>query len=250
MCSQNRSYFPRGLKQPEKGHRFAVDSLLLACLPEPGPGSRVLELGSGCGVVSLGLVLANPGLDLQVLGLDLDRELTACARENAGLLGLEASCEFRVQDIRQLREQRQLGPESFDLVLANPPFRQQGRGRSSPSQKKTRARQEAQAGLEEFLHQGCFALKNKGQLGLLYTASRLDHLLQLLPRYRLAAKSLRLVHGRVDSPAGLALVMARKNGGPGLEVQPPLFLYTLDRSRNRLTRQARQFCPFLGHEQG
>ncbi|MFO8032270.1 MAG: methyltransferase [Desulfohalobiaceae bacterium] len=240
--------FPRGLSQPQAGHRFAVDSLLLACFARPKPGDRVLDLGSGCGVVALGLLLHNPGVELQVTGLDLEQAMVACARENARILGLQESCEFLVQDIREARGQGELTAESCDLVLCNPPYRAQGRGRQSPSLEKNRARFEVHSSLEDFLQVGSFALKNKAHLALVYPAQRLDYLLQLLSEYRLRAKGLRLVHGRIDSPASLALVLARKNGGPGLEVQPPLFLYTRDKKTNRPTQQALQFCPFLGQK--
>ncbi|MFP4392246.1 MAG: tRNA1(Val) (adenine(37)-N6)-methyltransferase [Desulfohalobiaceae bacterium] len=237
--------FPSGLRQPSKGHRFAVDSLLLSCFPRPKPGDRILDLGSGCGVVCLGLLLQNPGLGLQITGLELDQEMVACARENAKTLGLQDSCEFLLQDLRQTRQQGQVSVESFDLVLCNPPYREPGRGRPSPNQAKNRARFEVQANLQDFLALCSFALKNKSHLALVYPAQRLDFLLLLLPEYRLRPKVLRLVHGRTESPASLALLLARKNGGPGLEVQPPLFLYTRDKNQNIPSTQALHFCPFL-----
>lgn len=222
----------------------------MACFPGPKSGDRILDLGSGSGVVALGLILQNPGLDIQVTGLDLQPEMVCCAQENSMALGLQGRCDFQVLDIRELKEQCKIAPESFDLLLCNPPYRGQGRGRQSPDWNKNLARVEIQASLQDFLRAGSFALKNKAHIALVYAAQRLDYLLQLLPKFRLRAKVLRLVHGRADSPASLALILARKNGGPGLEVQPPLFLYTKDKNQNKPTRQASQFCPFLqGHSQ-
>lgn len=242
---QRRAAFPRGLEQPEAGHRFAVDSVLLSCYPRLHAGARVLDLGTGCGVAGLGLLLARPGTSAQVLGLDIDAEMVRSANANSRSLGLEDRFRAQRLDLRAIREATEPGPESFDLVVANPPYRRPGSGRMPPDAAKRVARFELGAGAEDFVRAAAYAVKNRGKAALVYGTQRLTWLLELLARYRLEPKRIRFIHGREHLPARLALLEARKNGGPGLEIEPPLLLYEPDQKEQRLTAQALEYCPFL-----
>ncbi len=241
----HRGAFPRGLMQPETGHRFAVDSLLLACYPHVRPGARVLDLGTGCGVSGLGLLLLHPEASVKVLGLDISSEMIRAAQKNSRCLGLEDRFQAQELDLRKVRDSAAVGPESFDLVTANPPYRHPGSGRMPPSAAKRSARFELQAGVEDFVQAAAYAVKNKGSLALVYGTQQAPRLLELLSRYRLEPKRMRFIHGREHLPARLVLLEARKNGGPGLEVEPPLLLYGPEENEQTPTTRALEYCPFL-----
>ena len=244
MHSQNEktAQFPRGLHQPERGFRFAVDSLLLACFAPIAPKRRVLDLGSGCGVIGLALLLRDASL--AVTGLERDSAMLECARENASLLGLEHHYASLPGDVRQAGSC--LHPESFDLVVCNPPFRIPGQGRSSPVTTRNQALFELHGGLEDFITAAAFAVANKGHVCLVHVADRLVELLTLLRGHRLEPKRLCAVQGRAQTPSKLILVEARKNGAPGLMLDPALVLYNDD---GALSSQALAFCPFLACNQ-
>ncbi len=240
---QNRAHFPRGLAQPEQGYRFAADSLLLACYPRPSEGDRFLELGTGCGAVSLGMLLMNQVSGLRGTGVDRDPEMVRDAEANAARLGLSERFRPEELDVRFVRESRLIRPESFDLVLVNPPYRSPEQGRQSPVEAENAARVERNAGLEDFLRAAAYALKNKGLLELVFLAERLPYLMGALAVSRLEPKRMRLVHGRRERKASQVLVEARKNGGEGLAAEPPLILYSGD--KGGLSDEALRFCPFL-----
>ncbi|MEG2005461.1 MAG: hypothetical protein RR014_05430, partial [Bilophila sp.] len=101
----NRARFPRGLEQPEGSFRFSMDALLLAAFAaqeqgafaaeEQGafatqekedarPQTTFADLGTGCGVVGLALLLRQKG---HGIGLDLDADLVLAAQRNAAHLG-------------------------------------------------------------------------------------------------------------------------------------------------------------------
>jgi release factor glutamine methyltransferase len=73
------------------------------------PGARVADVGTGSGAVALALKDERP--DLDVVGIDLNEDAVAVARDNASRLGLAAS--FVVGDLL-------VG--DFDAVLANLPY--------------------------------------------------------------------------------------------------------------------------------
>ncbi|WP_461211449.1 tRNA1(Val) (adenine(37)-N6)-methyltransferase [Desulfocurvus sp. DL9XJH121] len=240
-----RAYFPRGLVQPSAGFRFSLDSLLLACFARPGGASRVLDLGAGCGVVGLGLMLRPDGDGLHVTGLDADPEMTACARDNAARLGLAERYAALHGDVAVAREHADLVPESFDLVVCNPPYRAPGTGRRPPDPGRDAARFEASAPIAAFVDAAALLLANRRRAAFIGLPERLPELLADMAARRLSPKRLLCVHSRADEPARLALVEAVKNGGPGLVVEPPLVLYEGRGEESRLSASALAFCPFL-----
>ncbi len=234
-------FFPRGMVQPEQGFRFAVDSLLLSMFISPGKKDRILDLGCGCGVIGLGLLLAHADKELHLVGIDSDPEMVECARENSIRLGLEEKTSFIHLDAADVNS-RTMSAESFDLVLTNPPYRRPGSGRPPEHHGKTAATFARDNQTELFVKAAGFALKNRDRAGIVYPASRLDELLQGLNQFRLRPKTILPVYGRAKKPASLVLVKARKNSRPELSMLPPLVLYD---EKNCLTQQAKAFCPFL-----
>lgn len=230
-----REYFPRGLSQPETGFRFSLDALLLAAFTKPA-GKRVLDLGTGCGVVGLAWALNHP--DSFVVGLDASPVILAHARENARRLGLADRFAAVRADVRAPGA---LTPESMDLVLCNPPYRDPGTGRTCPHVGKNAARFESGAVLVDFVRATALFVRNKKSCAFIHLAERVDDLLGLLSEHRLRPKELLFVHPKSDGPARLVLVRAVKNGGPGLTVAAPLVLH----GESGFTAQALAFCPWL-----
>ena len=237
-----RQAFPTGLVQPEAGYRFSLDPLLLAMFARPKNGARIVDLGAGCGVAALALLLAHNTIR-EALGLDIDSAMTHAAVANSASLGLSESYLAATVDLRRVRET--LAPESFDLALANPPYRKLGTGLACQDEQRTRARFEAQASLEDFLSGASWLLANRGRLAVVFPAARLPELIRGCEEVKLAPKRLRLVHSRVDEPARLALLEAVKNAGDGLLTEPPLVLYEGTGTATRMSAAALDFCPFL-----
>lgn len=237
---QARSLFPRGLMQP-KHYRFAVDALLLAAFATPKPGSRGLDLGTGCGVIGLAVLLAQADRGITITGLDADSDMVAAARVNATELGLSDVFDVVEGEVSSY----ELHAESYDFVLCNPPFREPGHGRGASGAARQRARFATDETLAGFWAAARRALRRDGALWLVFLPERLTDLFAGLRGHGMEPKRLRLVHGRTQSPARLALVEARKGGGPGLTVEPPLLLYGSEESASILTEAALAFCPFL-----
>ncbi|MEW6489262.1 MAG: methyltransferase domain-containing protein, partial [Thermodesulfobacteriota bacterium] len=116
------------LVQPQKGYRFGVDAVLLARFAAERPAARALDLGCGCGAVTLCLLAL--GGAREVLGIDIQEQMVDRARRGARWNGLEERARFEVADLRELG--RSIAPQSFDLVVSNPPYRPAASGRTSP----------------------------------------------------------------------------------------------------------------------
>ncbi len=241
-----RRFFPRGLSQPESGFRFSLDALLLAAFAgQEKVRGRILDLGTGCGVVGLGLALDHP--DFFGIGVDLNPDMLCHARENIRRLGFEERFALLRADAR--------GPwgiasESMDMVLCNPPYRDPGRGRICPDEAKTLARFESRAGLADFVRAAAYLVRNRKSCSFILLAERVDELLDLLRASRLQPKEVLFVHRRLESTARLVLVRSLKNGGAGLAVRPPLILHEGQGKGTRLSAAALSFCPRLACNAG
>jgi ribosomal protein L11 methyltransferase len=101
---------PRGLAFGSGDH--ATTSLLLRGLAarRDWEGVRVLDLGTGSGVLALAARLFGAG---RVAGIDFDPDAVRTARENEALNFSTASITWRCGDVRRL------GPARHELVLAN-----------------------------------------------------------------------------------------------------------------------------------
>lgn len=209
---------PHYLEQPAQGFRFAIDSVLLADFATPAQGP-VADLGAGCGVLCV--LLAARGLAGPFSALELDPLAAACCGRNLARAGLAG--RVLIHDLSQPHPE--LRPKSFALVISNPPFGQPGRGRLSPDPAKARARHELALTADDLWQRAAELLAPGARLALCWPPGRLPQALAGLRAHGLAPRRLRLVHGRAELPAKIALIEAVQGGGEELRVEPPLIIY-------------------------
>jgi len=77
---------------------------------------KILDLGCGCGVLSIGCVMLGAG---SVTGVDLDPDALVTARQNLEDFDID-NVDLVNLDVRQA--DRLLRPDSFEVVIMNPPF--------------------------------------------------------------------------------------------------------------------------------
>ena len=203
--------------QSQKGYRFSVDALLLADFVILGDEDIMVDLGAGCGIISLFLaVQKKPGL---IVGLELQDELVSQARRNVVLNEVEEKVAIIQGDLRH----PPLAPGFADVVVCNPPYRTAQSGRINPDVGKAIARHEIAVSLDAILAASKALLKRKGRLALIYPANRMAEIFTKMRRARLEPKRLQLVFPDSASEAKLALIEGRLQARPGLKVLPPIF---------------------------
>ena len=208
--------------QFKRGYRFSADAVLAAHFCRPGPDDRILDLGCGSGVIGLILAFRYPGA--RVTGLEVQQELARLAEENVRTNRLEARVSVIHGSLREIDSL--VAPESFDLVVSNPPYRPPGSGRLSPTDQRARARHEIDASLAEVVRAAAFAVKNRGRVVFVYPAARTMTLTAALKDARLEPKRLQPVYSYPDSrEATLVLVEAVKNGGEKVQLLAPFYVY-------------------------
>jgi release factor glutamine methyltransferase len=91
----------------------AEDTFLLADNLDVRDGERVLELGTGCGL----LAILAAGAGARVVATDINPLALACARKNANAHGASDLIDFRLGNLFE-----PVDGERFDLVIFNPPY--------------------------------------------------------------------------------------------------------------------------------
>ncbi len=96
------------------------ETLIESCLESTAGRAqlRILDLGAGSGC--LGLALISKISDSTLVAVDKSAEACAVVNENSKHLGFENQVEVINSDVESL--QSVLAPQSFDVVVANPPY--------------------------------------------------------------------------------------------------------------------------------
>ena len=207
--------------QKKRGYRFSIDALLLAHFAEPGPDDRIIDLGSGCGIVPLILIFRKKVK--RITGVEIQPSLADLARRNAALNRCSSRFQVWEEDLRGV--DKRVKREGFAFVLTNPPYRKIGSGRVNPHTEKAVARHEIKATLEDVVRSAHYLLKDKGRLAMIYPSSRAADLMRGLSKFHLEPKRLQFVHSHEKDEARLVLVEAVKEGHAQVRVLPPFFLY-------------------------
>jgi tRNA1Val (adenine37-N6)-methyltransferase len=207
--------------QSRAGYRFSLDALLLAQFVTIKRREKIVDLGTGNGVIPL--VLATVHRSATVTGVELQPAMIERARRNVQLNGLERRIQILSGDVRAA--ERIAAAASFDVAVCNPPYRKPSSGRLSPNDEKQIARHETQGDLGDFLRAGASLLRPKGRMAIVYSAGRCVDLLSAMREARIEPKRMRLVHSFAGVEASMVLVEGVKGGRSGIEVLAPLTIY-------------------------
>ena len=209
-------------RQHRNGYRFSLDAVLLAHFCRPASGDRVLDLGCGCGVIGLILTYRHP--NLHITGLELQPALAKLAHSNVQENHLQE--HFTVVRGALLTIISHLKAESYELVLSNPPYHKVGSGRISREDECALARHELTADPESVIAAAAYAVKNRGTVACIYPAERLAAVTAAFMKKRLVPKRIQPVYSYPeDDRARLIMIEAVKNGGEGVILLPPLYIY-------------------------
>ena len=209
------------VKQNRAGYRFSIDAILLACQAAPGPGDRVVDMGTGCGIIALIMAFRHPGIT--VYAVEVQEELAQLAISNVKGNHLQERITVLGADLKMMTPDMTAGP--VDLVVCNPPYRRSGSGRINPDNQRAVARHELKANLQDVMGSARRILKSAGRFVTIYTAERTADIVCQMRTDRIEPKCIRTIHSVPRSEAKLVLIEGIKGGNPGLKIEPPLIIF-------------------------
>lgn len=207
--------------QLRTGYRFSMDPLLLCSFAACGGVQTIADLGTGSGIIPL--IMARKVPNARIVGFELQPEMAELARRNVAINGFEQHIEIVTSDVLTITKSSTVS--SYDLVLANPPYRRRGTGRISPRAGRDDARHESTATLADFLSAAKFLVKPSGRIVFVFLASRLAEFLIGATQLKLAPLRLQTIHGTAQAEAKMFLCELAKGRRADLSVLPPLIVY-------------------------
>lgn len=118
----------------------------------------------------------------------------------------------------------------FDVVVTNPPYKKIQTGKVNENEKKLISRHEVKADLDDFINSSNKMLKSKGEFYMVHRPDRLVDIIEILRKYKLEPKELKLVYPNRNKGPNMILIKAVKNAKPFLKVLEPLYVYNVDGS--------------------
>ena len=207
--------------QNKNGFCFGMDAVLLSGFVRAEAKDKILDLGTGTGILPL-LLHAKCG-SKDITGLEIQEDFAEMAERSVQLNGIGDDVKIVCGDLREA--DRLFLPKSFDVVTANPPYMKGGKGLVNPEEGKAIARHEIKCCFEDVAKAAKSLLKVGGKFFLVHRPERLAEIIDTLREYKLEPKRMRFVHSFAEEKAVLFLLEAASGGGTFLTVEKPLIIY-------------------------
>lgn len=226
------SLFERELmcRQHLEGYRFSIDPVLVAHFSLPKKNSIILDLGAGCGVISLILAYRFGAHVEKIHSIEIQPSLFNLLQHNIAQNSYDNLICPIIGDLKSILQY--VESESIDHIFCNPPYFSTGSGRINKNDEAYGARHQIHANLNDIAAAARKVLVNKGTMTLCYPAKRITELFSTFSANNLEIKKMQLVYSYPQAlNASLVLVEATKNGGAECLVLPPFYIYECPNGR-------------------
>lgn len=206
---------------------FSLDSVLLANFVTIKLSDKnIIDFCSGNAPIPM---LMSFRTKARIFGVELQKDIYD--------LGMESILENKMDnqiclindDVKNIN--KFIDAESMDIVTCNPPyFKYQDDSLVNDNDIKTIARHEVKLNLEDVIKASRYVLKNGGTFAMVHRPDRMMEIINLMQKYGIEPKKLRLVYPKMGKDANILLIEGIKNGKTGLKVLSPLFTHNEDGS--------------------
>lgn len=200
---------------------FGMDAVLLSGFVKVKEGEKVLDIGTGTGIIPILLAAKTPGQHFT--GLEIQPESADMARRSVALNHLEEKISIVEGDVREADQL--FSAASFDVITSNPPYMTGSHGLVNPDMPKAIARHEICCTLEDLVSQTEKLLRPGGRFFMVHRPFRLAEIMTVLTAHHLEPKRMRLVYPFVDKEPNMVLLECIRGGKPRITVEKPLIVY-------------------------
>lgn len=210
-----------GIIQNKDGFCFGMDAVLLSSFAQAKKGEKVLDLGTGTGILPILMEAKTEGEHFT--GLEIQKTSVDMAQRSVKYNDLESKVSIVEGDIKEAASI--FGKASFDVVTSNPPYMTGQHGLVNPKLPKAIARHEVLCTLEDVISQAAAVLKENGRFYMVHRPFRLAEIMTLMVKYRLEPKRMQMVHPFVDREPNMVLMEGLKGGRSRITVERPIIVY-------------------------
>lgn len=200
---------------------FGMDAVLLSGFAKVNEGERVLDLGTGTGIIPILLEAKTDGQHFT--GLEIQEESADMARRSVLYNGLQEKVDIVTGDIKEAS--RIFQKASFDVVTSNPPYMNDAHGLKNPELPKAIARHEVLCTLEDVVREAALLLKPGGRFYMVHRPHRLVEIINVCTQHKLEPKRIKMVHPYLDKEANMVLIEAVRGGKSMVKMEAPIIVY-------------------------
>jgi len=211
-----------GLKiiQAKNSYRFTQDAILLTKFVKLRNDEKIIDLGSGSGIIPILLAFKQSGLLIH--GVEIQEELVSMSKRSVQINHLQKLIHIIHGDIKNIRNIYQ--SNQFDVAISNPPYISLGKGIIHSVNSRSIARHELKCNINDIISACSYLLKDKGRIYLIFKTSRLVELFLILEKYGIEPKMIKFVHFEKQRRADVFLIEGVKGGKRELKVEKPLLI--------------------------
>ena len=205
---------------------FGMDAVLLADFATGKKGGKVIDLGTGTGIIPILMEARDKAAHFT--GLEIQNESADMALRSVIYNNLSEKIDIVCGDIKEVGNIFER--ESYDAVVSNPPYISGSHGLENPSEPKNIARHEILLTLEDVIKAAAYLLKVGGAFAMVHKPFRLAEIIRLLSAYRLEPKRMCMVQPHENKEPNMVLIEAVKGGNTMIKIEPTLVVYNKDGS--------------------
>lgn len=210
--------------QDPKRFCFGVDAVLLSGFAQAKKGEKVIDLGTGTGIIPILMEAKTDGEHFT--GLEIQEESAEMAKRSVSLNDLDEKIDIVCGDIKEADKLFKAG--AFDVVTSNPPYMNDGGGFKNDYGPKAIARHELLCSLDDVARAAAKLLRFGGRFYMVHRPHRLADIICTLREHRLEPKRIRFVQPYADKEPNMVLIEASNGGKSMVKVMPPLIIYKED----------------------
>lgn len=201
---------------------FSLDSVLLPNFATINTNVKNI-LDIGCGNAPIPLILSTK-TNANIIGVEIQKEVYELALKSVKINNLESRIKIINGDINEMYDSFET--ETFDIITCNPPFFKVSDGSNfNDSDYKTIARHEIKLNLDQIFKISKKLLKNNGNIVMVHRPERLVDIITSMKKYNIEPKRIQFVYPKKDRDANILLIEGKKNGRPGIKIEPPIYTH-------------------------
>ena len=200
---------------------FGMDAVLLSGFAKVKTNEKVLDMGTGTGIIPILLEAKTNGAHFT--GLEVQPESADMAQRSVYYNHLEEKISIVTGDIKDASNI--FGASSFDVITTNPPYMIGEHGIKNDADAKTIARHEVLCTLDDILKQSARLLRQGGRFYMVHRPFRLAEIFAKMVEYKIEPKRMQLVHPYVDKEPNMVLIEGMKGAKSRITIEKPLIVY-------------------------